>query len=1424
MEAVQRNVKEAKTFLLRKELVKQISKGCCDTDTFVKLEEIFSSLFEQVNLNNEELDDKTRLILIDTFSIWIVRSTKILCNTKVDSDAFSETLQKTCFTKEKCNLLFSYIIEYWSSGTPALANSLRDFLSKIINLSLILFDHNIYKELTLNWLDTVLDKPSTERIQYFLIDILSSDVDMFHIIQKKPDFIGTSLSDMSKESLSNIIGKGLVSLLTNIYNKKYEANEKNIDNWLELFAAPTLRYFQLDKFSKPLSLYFLIPLFKNVPETAFIRFLENKTIQDRPGNLLATLKIGQSLSIEEPFHNNRLISLTLLREFLETNEYKLEAFELLTYSTQKSRAIHSYVFDLVQNNMKIFFVDTELERRNYFISSFKNFLIRIRDSAYALNRKLSKLRAVNKFPEEQKETADILKKYYTFLEWLVSFLKCELIPGVQYQRASTSLQILRVLVESGLDSGIADQYFYQQERRAYPFSLSVSADASLFRLLIDNLANSISDIRQQSKALLLMFNSSDDSHYLFQNLDTQHIHNMIIKNMKTYQNADISATLESFLFKISSDETSYLEAHLVKLNSEVNKLKKFPLLIADNNISCFLSSLSMILEELNTSALEEIYLSRTLEGTWDNILDIWELVREILCYDSSDSIFPTKYLDGNASEQQISSYAYRSVKEISSVLIVMMEKYSLSEKMLISIGDLLINQLFSIRHSGAFQAVLPAFRKCCVRINKELPQQLGMWLNLVLMELETKTQHITRRSGGLPFLLTYILSAETTKGRPQLQMTFEKLFDLMSSEVKEHQDKLDLPQINAFNCVKALFIEPSLADSCHPYISKAMEFSFDSFTSNIWALRNCSLMLFTAIQNRVFGKSGKLIGARLFFTRYQGLRESMLKILRNTTEVHYDHKKGETSYESIFLVLNMLLSLQPTNGYDEINVILLEVDKLLGNPNWKVRDVAARVLTRLTINLPELISVTIQKLKLSDQNRLHGNLLIILYALSSYQDISDDKVSEMDIRIGSCLIKMIRIMTEENNCFVTCQSYLQIMHKLFEIITLEKLPQMNEFFDVLRIYFSYHIATYEQNGSKQLCLSKALEILLRYGPSEYIFPLCEYGLNSSFYEVQDTALKFFLEYDLLHLITSNEREAVCLRMRVLLKCPTTLPVTKSLLLDVLQDFEGAFTREDVLELFSTINPESTKLEALAGLGKSIEPENIEEYIAIVHQYTADDSATIARSSALLSLKNCSERIKNKTILLHLHKYLFDDDVDIRNEAAIYINDIFLKGGDSTLRSSPYNTCQNLGTIYDTILDGSQTSLLMMNEIKYFFERIELFTTDVDDSHGVFQVEKANQYRNDIEQIAQYVTILFTSNKLDILKTFMSNYLDSFSHSISECTFNDSILGWLSNPDIFSRVIILRLIVGKLWADKLERLDLTLKSKEAHPLVFEYIFD
>ncbi|CCF56674.1 hypothetical protein KAFR_0B03780 [Kazachstania africana CBS 2517] len=1413
------NISQIKKFLLENNPSKFSKKNSDDEvdGIYATFRESFPKLLFPLRQNNSELSDSSRLMIIDSLSIWFLRSHQILQNKKLRSEKYSADIEKLLID-ETNNFLFQYIIDFSSGSSVAMLNALKGLLENLLHLLKMMYDEDQYKSFFMQWINQILDLPSNLRVQYNLITALSNDFDLFYILENKTDFIKTSLSMMSSESLSNPVGKCLVALLINIYAKKYENNTTNITEWLNIWCDDTVTYLRNGKFTKPIKLYLLTPLFKYLPKDVFTRFIQKSNFNDDPNLLLSVLKIGQDLAIEEePFDPKvNLLPSDMVEELLQDDTHKLQMFELLAYSNKKSKTIPTYVLDTIRNNLGIFFVDVEIETRNYFASSFKHFILRLRDSAYAIDRDAKKLEKAGKFPDELLGKLELIEQYKSFLKWLLKFLKSQLIVDIQYQRISLSFSIIQTLIESGLDDSVPESFLHLQYKRPYPFSISILNDATFFRLLLDNLSSTFSDIRKFANQFLLMGIATPSSNGLFSTINREKLAVIAQENLNVYQNSEIGASIELFLFSISDDKASFIEHRLTQLSIRIDKTTENPVQYLNNGISSSLTSLSMLLESYeNTTDFLHI-----ISDSLDLITGTWDVVSEIMCHDASDSLLPMRYINSGIPDQLFTSYAFRSIKESSSLLHVLLQKYPLSHDQLTYIGDLLIVQLLNIRHSGAFQAVLPSFRTCCIRCGKETPAQLNIWLNKILDSLEVKTQHMTRRSGGLPFLVTNILCALPDKNKLELQYVMRHLLRLASSSSGlEYHDNKDAPQITAFNCIKAIFIESKLSNACTEYVTEALALSFKYFTSEIWALRNCSLMLFTSLKNRIFGKANKTLSARVFFSKYIGLKETLLRMLQDSVL-----SVNETSgVESLFLVLSILLSLKPSSGHDDLSPFLYYIKKCLSDKSWKVRDMAARTLASIVYDHhSELMDLT-SKCNISDQNGLHGNLLAILYLISDPEHM----LTKERVILLEAMTERLPELLYKNRCFTTVKAYLDV----FETLLMQDKAKENS--STLRVllpflgnYFLYHSETGSINGAKQLCMAKVYKLLLTYESAENKKYLYELGLISHFYEVKTVALKFFTE-DIDNDISTNDT----LRDKIIaiVDDKTSPPDTKFLSVKALQMTRNDDASLDILYdmILSKSSSDAIKLAAIESFGKSFNLDKMPLLLKFIQPYLRDDASEEFRLAALNCLIGVSEVCKDATVLLFLFKMLSDDDHSLRCSVADFINQELIGEKHSKLSRSPVITSVLFRNYFVDAFKEEDIFDPIFNTLKTFFKDVDIYSETINqDSFLLFEAEKNNQYRNDIEQHEHFVKILtalpmkpFQLESIFELITEQSNALIAY---LEDNNYEDEPLGWLSNPDVLARFVLLRILIEKFVPSRLESFGQLLHKHRVHEIVFDFI--
>ncbi|GAV55933.1 hypothetical protein ZYGR_0AZ01050 [Zygosaccharomyces rouxii] len=1376
----------------------------------------FLVLFDAFKHQTEGMVDSQRLLIIDTFSIWVLRSTQCLANKKIDTTVYMNKLRQELLTTENSGIIFQYVIDFWTDGTATFTNALREMFSKLLRLLNMVYLTQDRMVLFNSWLTQILAISSTLRVQYYLIDSLSPETDLYVVLERKPGFVENSLALMWSDSLSNPIGKCITSLLINIYRIHFKENESSLDEWLELWQDSALKYLQDVRFAKPTELYILIPLFRAMPREAFVKFIQRSASFDA-SLLISLFRIGQELGIEEePYHNDKLISLSTVESLLQQDEYKLYAFELLTFSIKTSRPVNSYIYEIIKRNLRIFFVDTKIETRNYFCSALKHFILRIRDSTYSLNRDRNKLIKARKFPEEQIEKLDQIKESQEFLEWLLAFLKTQICPGTQYQRNTLTFKILVILLESGIDKSTPEKYLDLRNFRPYPFSIGFFEDEVLLRLLIDNLTNNYDDIRQTAKKLLTIAFDNDASNSMKDNFNWEKLHQRAIEYLEVYQNTDIGAALQDFLFSTCGNRKKFVEDLLDELQKKIEESKKDYLKHQDDPVGGYFAALTLILRnnEFDTRFSEAI-----IAKCISLILSNWDAVKEPVCRNPSEAKVSEGFSKGDISDQFITAKAFRSIKESSLLLEVLVTRASVTFEQLKSSGDLMITQLFNLRHSGAFQSVLPSFIACCTKVSADYPAQLEEWLKIVLDSLEVKTQMVTRRSGGIPSLLTTILAAERGKERPLLKFAFETLERVASLPAIQYLEKIDLPQVNAFNCIRSIFVESKLSEPCAPYIASALNLSLKHFTSDIYALRNCSLMLFTSLQNRIFGKAGKSISARLFFTRYRGVREVLLEVLENSLKKPSNNGKGsvlsQSHVESIFLVLNLLLRLRPTPGYDGLNIFIEKIIDCLESTHWNIREMAAKTISSLTDDPLSQCEALLRTAFATRQNKLHGHLLAVKAMMSDKREALEEK--NAGARLFELLYSMELLST--NPCFAISKEYIEAME--FVLSWKSTIADAKrDFVARLGNFFLYHNEHYSIDGTKQLCLSAALRTLLVYEKSENIQPLCELGVLSPFYEVQETAVNYVVDSLDLNLSCCKH---VAMALKTAFLEDKFRPSLKGPVLRALRETDHLFDFDTIKHLILEPTNEDLQLCAIETLGYVVDSDNMEFMNDIIQKHTRDDMPVDFRMASLSCLRSFSRRNVEPKALLQLHKMLSDDDDEVRECAAESLNKALL-GGRKHVKS-PSVTGALFGENYVGKFHGSSEAAQGVVEcLKEFMNSYDVCnSTTKSIIEGLFEVEKDNQFRNEIEENIQRINILRRmSYSCEELGSWINNLIDRHLKFLVDTKVVDGPLGWASNPEIFSRICILRILSRTYLPAKSLELEGLLRDHNIHPMIFEYL--
>jgi hypothetical protein len=260
--------------------------------------------------------------------------------------------------------------------------------------------------------------------------------------------------------------------------------------------------------------------------------------------------------------------------------------------------------------------------------------------------------------------------------------------------------------------------------------------------------------------------------------------------------------------------------------------------------------------------------------------------------------------------------------------------------------------------------------------------------------IQDKAGAITRRSAGIPALMASILAAEPRKLFPRAmkELIAEASVEAQSTNIEESR----LPQVHALNCIKEFFTTSRLNIASEAYIGQGLELAATMLNSNIWPIRNCSLMLFKALIERLLGSSeaqdwkelGRASTSRFSYDDYPSLVDILSDLLDPEGPLKQsakDRPEGSSPLdlhgaEGVFPALQILRQARPPER--NLEPIIASVEKLLSSPHWHLRDMAARTVVSLrpVHQLPES-AFRLLSAQHKSHNFQHGTLLAIKHML-----------------------------------------------------------------------------------------------------------------------------------------------------------------------------------------------------------------------------------------------------------------------------------------------------------------------------------------------------------------------------------------------------------------------------------------------------------
>lgn len=509
--------------------------------------------------------------------------------------------------------------------------------------------------------------------------------------------------------------------------------------------------------------------------------------------------------------------------------------------------------------------------------------------------------------------------------------------------------------------------------------------------------------------------------------------------------------------------------HLIEKLEETIEIARGNLSLAVNGypVHGLFASLRYIVDEPGFyKSLAMLQEDQALQWKWLHerificLESVWYCVREILCNDAPEGHVPEDLEDEpGINTKDILSYSWRALKEASALLRAIISKAPVGQENSCSIfgipqldpkfemlGRLCFTQLAELRHRGAFSTVAQTFAACCQRCanveNDSIRTLPETWYQDTLLCIRNKASMITRRSAGIPSMVSGIVSAEP--GGPLFMQAMHDLFyeaslDAENSNIEESR----LPQVHALNCLKEIFTATKLASSSESYIGKGLDLAASKIRSHIWPIRNCGLMLFKALIDRLLGSSdsqrwkeqrvAKI--SKLSYSNYPNLFEIMVSLLvpkdagvnllvdasvNASTSILY-------ATEAVFPALQILQQAPlPLDCVESIRKLVFNLTK---SPHWHVRDMAARTYaTGLQLSeRPDKIDMFLSTTHI-DQNSLHGLLLSLKYIIRIHLRSPKSSAEEVVYDLLLTITERFENFYKNNSCPITKAAYLDVLN------------------------------------------------------------------------------------------------------------------------------------------------------------------------------------------------------------------------------------------------------------------------------------------------------------------------------------------------------------------------------------------------------------
>ncbi|XP_067681790.1 tRNA (32-2'-O)-methyltransferase regulator THADA-like [Haliotis asinina] len=806
-----------------------------------------------------------------------------------------------------------------------------------------------------------------------------------------------------------------------------------------------------------------------------------------------------------------LVSADVLKYALTCSDeqVRLDAFALLCENLKTTEPITELELSLLRYFLPLNLNNQSPAFRQYMLAYLHKLLGRLKESGTTLTRLASQNKQI---PESQK-TLEMLESYMSFLRWLQSHLFRNLHPGSAFARRLTSLAGLVLIIEVFPHKDDKELYQFTSQVDSSHINTMMECLTDTFE---ENKVASVRVLTfcfnhgcsLQTKSQRSLFSAAMELSRSTKPHDCttgSHIFQVLL------QQPDVVKVMKSYVLDLKvfstpeSDQTLYCCPDLTLLKMLLLSLRdqtavaRANLIVAAANRPMYptMHCIRHILSDVDLRNIPDTVLPHWkyfMEELIEACLDLARVVSPVVQDSSPEGNVPTEAIMGpglnvdavvqseeekkllletTESEKMVTLMpeylvvcCWRTIKEVSLILGQICLQATVGDTGLISpqqvqaLGSYFTTQLLESKHRGAFELAYAGFVKMCEMLWRHASVDLHSlprrWLEEVMCDIISDNPDsrlcATRRSAGVPFYVQALVTTEpTSTGRVCFKSAMTRL--LMLALTHSNRTQMNNSQVHSLNILRALFRDTRLGEDVVPYVADGLKAAILGFKSQVWAVRNSSTLLLSALMTRIFGvKRSKDENAiskkncqtgRAFFHRYPSLYQFLLSELDEATQ-DIDCRERLHLHPSLYPVLMVLGRLFPSSleGADthlNLSAFIPFVLKCASSPVFKTRLMAARALQPLAIKdqMSSLLLQLVARLPHETandmrQSHIHGVLLQMEHLLVLVPHMNMAAREEIVVAILPRWLDVSWLTTRSNNCVITRKVALEICDHLLD--------------------------------------------------------------------------------------------------------------------------------------------------------------------------------------------------------------------------------------------------------------------------------------------------------------------------------------------------------------------------------------------------------